>query len=303
MVSAFPVSAFEGSTGQAIKNINKQAIERYNQVKERYNVAAREWNGASDDFKEVREKIKRYDNLNSDDQERVMERTREFLDKTIERMELHLEIMKSWAERIDITEERRELILEDIEEKKSELEDYKSRIESSEDLDSLRDLAKEIRDAWKGFNPDAKRISGELLTAKVGDIIEDSEELSISLQEKLEDLDQSAEEVIQMQELLDDFNTNLDLAKEQYGLAQSAYEGIEDVADADQLFKETKEFVFAARDYLKEAHKSLRELVITYREYTGVVPEQDPEDDSDDNETDESVSGDKFPEVEDATEE
>jgi hypothetical protein len=294
MLSAVPASAFEGKTGWGIKNIDRQSIEKHNNIKNRYNNAANEWNGLSNDFKAVKDKIKRYGDLDPENQEMVLERTRSFLDKTIERMELHLDIMESWVERIQISEGRKELILEDIEEKRSQLEEYKLQIDSSEDLESLRELAKEIKDSWHNFKPTAKHISGELLTAKIGNIVEDSENLAISLQEKLNNLDSGDEKVIEMQELLDEFNLKVILAKEQYDLAQEAYSNIDSVSDADNLFQETKEFVFAAKDYLREAHQILRELVKEYRDFTGVVPEQESDDDD---------NGDKYPEVQDESEE
>ncbi len=302
MFSALPVSAMGEKTGWSIRDVDREAVEKYNQIKERYSTAAKEWNGMSHDFKDVRGQIKKFRNLNSEDQEQVLERTRAFLTKTVERMELHLEIMESWTERIHISEERRALILAGIEDKEDQLEEYKTQIESTQTLEEMRSLAKEIKESWREFLPRSKHISGELLTAKIGGIIEDSEDLAVSLQERLDTLDQDAEEVVKMQELLDEFNTNLDLAKEQYDLAQGLYSEIDDVSDANDLFKETKEFVFAARDYLREAHKSLRELVKEYRDFTGEVPENDSEDDEEDD--DNSNGGDKYPELEeDGTEE
>lgn len=273
--SALPIEAKQNEiSGNSIKNINREAIQKYNAVKVRYQTTAQEWEKVNREFTGVRNRIKNYDNLNLSEQDRVLERTRNFLEKTMDRMDSHLDILESWVERINIPEERKEIILKIIEEKRLEIEGYRNKVSETNDLESLRYHSKEIKESWHGFLPKIKGIRGELLTTKIGNILEDSDNLALSLQEKIVALDQESSEVLEMQTLLDSYNEKLDLAREQYELAKEKYEEIEDLSDANDLFEETKEFVFKSREYLRESHKILIQLVRNYRDFTGEVPEQ-----------------------------
>ncbi len=284
LISSIPMNV-EASQNEEITKLkvglnalNQEAIQKYNAVRNRYQVVSNEWNLVNENFKVAKEKINRFDELNPSEKGDVLERVRIFLLKTLDRMDTHLDVLENWANRINITDERREIILGQIETKREELSEYTIHVEEADDLASLRKLAREIRTSWREFLPKIKHISGELLAHRILLIIERSETLSERLHEKVDVLDQSLKEVIGMQVLLEDFDEKVGLAKEQYKLAKEKYSEIHSIDDARKLFQETKEFIFKAREYLRGAHKDLRELVELYRNHTGEVPCPDVKD-------------------------
>ncbi len=283
MFSLIPVNAFvnispgpgnnseKGAIPGNTVGYNGRSIENYNIIRDRTRTIVSEWARLRNDYVTAKKKVARFNRLGVHEREDVIEKIKAFMDRTIERMDLHLNILESWANRISVTEERRDLILEEIEKERNELEQYKTRMEETDDLAELRTIAQEIKQSWREFLPKVKKISGELLAVRIGTIIERTENLSEFWHEKLDELDQDDTSVIEMQELLNDFDEKLELAKEKYELAKEKYQEIDSLEDANQLFQETKEFLLEARDYLREAHLKLKELIQKYYELEGKI--------------------------------
>ncbi|MBS3172108.1 hypothetical protein J4438_00825 [Candidatus Woesearchaeota archaeon] len=281
LFSVAPIDARQGERGEW----EEKVIEDYKQATERYQTNLERWNEVKEDYQWAKEKVKRINDISDVDKSKAIERIDIFLSRTLDRMDSHLDILTAWAEKINITEERRAQILEDIENKRAELNEFRNEIDSAATIEELRAISKDIKESWNGFVPSVKRISGELLTQRIGLIIESSEELSVEMHAKLDNLSQNDSEVQEMQGILDDYDEKITLAKEQYELAKDVYEQIEnDSESATSLFEQTKEYLQKSREYLKEAHQILKELVKDYREFTNVAIIDDDEDEE--NETD-----------------
>jgi len=256
------------------QNMNQEAIRNYNMVKNRYQTVAGEWNIASSDFKVIKKKINGFNGLSSEDQEQVIEKTRTFLLKTADRMIAHLDIVEAWANKIDISDERRDSIMESISDYKEKLELLKSEVEVAEDLQTLRELSKDIKTSWGQFMPEVKSVSGELLISRIDEVVGRSEELYNYLKEKVDDLDQNDEEVQKMQTYLDNFQEKIGLTKERLEKAREIHQNMGE--DYEARYLEMKGYITEAKTYLSEAHGILRSLVQAYRDYVGEVPVKDP---------------------------
>lgn len=258
--------------GYSKPTVSVSAIEIHNQAKERFGTIKTKWETSNTEFKTIKAKITRIEELGPKEKEEVLEKTRKFVMNTLERMENHLEILEAWANRIDITEERRGLILDAIYNKSEEIKNFKDSVENAEDIATLREISSKAKESWKGFTPSLKKINGELLSQRLEDIVERSHRLSESLHKKIDELDQSDESVEKLQFLLVDFDEKVSLAEEQLKLAREKYSEIETVDEARRLFQETKEYLNKAKEYLREAHNILRDIVQVYRLHVGEVP-------------------------------
>nr|MBA4405052.1 hypothetical protein [Nanoarchaeum sp.] len=287
LFSITPVDARQERNEEWEKNM----IQNYQQSIEKYKNIREEWENEKNEFEQAKEKLKRFDRLNDNEKANTTERISNFLLKTLDRMDSHLDILESWAEKVNITEERRTQILEDIADKREEIDGFRSEIEGATTVEELRAISKDIKESWKGFVPSIKRISGELLTERIGEIIETSEELSVKMHNQLDNLSQNESEVQDMQELLDQYDEHIRLAREKYELAMDTYEQIDNNTNASNMFEQTKEYLSEAREQLKEAHQILKELVKDYREFTNVaiIDDEDDDENETENETDDDL--------------
>lgn len=296
LFSMTPVDAKQDRNQEWEKNM----IQKYQQATEKYKNIKEEWESEKNEFEWAKEKIKRFDRLSDDEKSNATEKISRFLLKTLDRMDSHLDILESWAEKVNITEERRAQILADISDKREEIDEFRTEIEDATTVEELRSIAKDIKESWKGFVPSIKRISGELLTERIGKIIETSEELSVKMHVKLDNLSQNESEVQEMQDLLEQYDEHISLAREQYELAMDTYEQIGNSTNASSMFEQTKKYLWEAREQLNEAHQVLKELVKKYREFTNVAIINN---DNDENETDDSKHEDETEdEIEDVSE-
>ena len=264
--------------GPKLQKLNEDAIKKYHNFKNRYTNVEQEWSSLREDYNLAKNKVNRFNSLEDEDKEKVIENLRNFLVKTIERMEAHLDLLKGWVDRVVIDETREEIIIDAIEDKAQELEDLKFKVREADNVESLRELSKEIKETWHGFVPKVKKFAAEVFYFRSLHVVERAQSVSEHLEEKIDQLDQGDESVEKMQILLDEFDNLINQAVEELRLAKEAHQGINTLEDVESNYGAAKEHLANARDYLRQAHEVLRDLVSVYREYVGEVPIRDAED-------------------------
>ncbi len=269
LIEARPVQSFSG--------VRPQLVQEYNEVKDQYKNTKQDWEQARTEYMKTKQALSRTGELKptgqlEQDQEQHVSRIKDFLLKTVERMERHIQILQKWTEIVVYNEELKEEILYQLEKDLNELKTYENKIKEASTVQELRAIGKELKEFWKDVRGHLKKYHGIILSAKIGRIIERSERLSESLHKRLSELDENHPHLEEMKYLLEDFDENVASAKESYEKAKDLYIQIRSIEDAKKLFEEIKTYLKEAHKYLKEAHKSLRHLVKIYKDSTGEFP-------------------------------
>lgn len=269
VLSTVPITTAE----QSVEQRNQKVIQEYNILKQEYKQITNEWKNSKTDYLQTKKKLQRFNQLTPEEQEIHFEKAQEFMTRTLDRMEKHLEILQKWSERVIQDDSQQQEIIEDLGTHIKNLNEFKVKVSEAITIQELRSVGNEINDYWKNSRADIKRVTGTILATKVNNIILRAETLSEKLHIKINSLDQSHEEVQEMQTLLKEFDTKIVLARENYEHAKGAYTQIRSLSEVDELFNQTKGFLKDADKYLKESHKILKKLVRLYRINQGNFPE------------------------------
>jgi uncharacterized protein YoxC len=273
IVGIFLISIIPVSASSSLSEKDKKIVEEYNQLKKEHNTVKEQWKKARSKYVGAKQSYKKFGQLTIDEQNDKFGIAQDFLLKTLDRMDGHLRLLQKWAERVIEDEELQNEVIIELEEYSTQINIFKDEVESTENIKELRKVGKEIKNYWKSTREKLKRIVGIILSERTNNVIKRAERLSGKLHEKIDALDQNNKEVSEMQDLLNDLDEKIKLAKEDYEKAKELYQQIQSLQDADQLFKQIKEYLEHAHKYLKESHKKLRELVKLYRQHVGNFPE------------------------------
>lgn len=243
-----------------------KSTEEYAKVKVRHNELIDDWNKAKDSLNTIKDKRATSMNpkitISSNDS---IEKYREFLQLTIDRVVNRLQILSYWVEKVIEDEERKAEILKLIKEDIAEIEGLRKNIEEAKTIEELRGISKEIKEKWKETHFHIKRIVNDILSNRLGNMIERLDKVSDKLHEKIDALDQSNDIVEEMQKLLDQFDEHIKLAKEEFELYRKALTA--PASNAAENVEEAREHLKNIHKHLKEAHSTLKDIVELYREY------------------------------------
>ena len=195
----------------------------------------------------------------------TLEKYKEFLELTIDRVINRLQRLGYWVERVVEDEKVRENFLNIIDEEINELESMKKEIRGAQSMDELRGKAKEIREKWSETNTYVKRMVGFMLGIRLDNILDELSSLSDRLHSKVDGLDQNNKLVGKMQNLLDDFDEKIGLANEEYNNYMTG-NTLTVSSDYSNEIK-ARNTLNKVHEYLREAHDILKEFLKLYREY------------------------------------
>lgn len=224
-------------------------VENYNKLKNNFQDLKNNYNDAKEKLLQERLKVK---NANK---ETLRKNSAEFLDKTVSIMIKYLESLKNKAENMSfIPEGEKNEIIAQLNEDINSLTGKLSSAENAT-LEEQKNLAAEIRRQWRGIRSASKRITGQMLSAKMNYFILKMEALKDKLEDSTAELNNET-----IQNAINNFNGKIELAKSENDLAKASFAQINNKEQASDLFKEGMRHIRAAHKYLKEAHKELLNL-------------------------------------------
>ncbi len=235
-------------------------VERYQLARERYKNNVQAYRDARSDFLSARQKIAVRRNAN--ESAAGLERAKTFLLRSTEAMISHLEVVKT---RIEVSralsDEEKQNAVQDIESYITWLEGAKGEIVSAETKEDLLEIASLVSEKWAESRVIVKQITGKVLTARLDSIIEKGEGVSDRIDARIEELKEAGKDTTRLEELLEDYNSQIGLAKEKNEDAKEAFGRIESLEDANRLFREGHQFLKDANRYLREAYSGLKDIV------------------------------------------
>lgn len=266
-----------------VQENKEKAIQNYEQAKERYQTAKQTWDQAKTEFQKIKNKL----NESNQSTERIT-KTRNFVLRTAERMEDQIRIMQRWTEKVVDDEELEENILNLLEEDLNQITRYKKEIQNAGTIEEIRTQSRNMKEFWNKAKNRNKRHIGIILSHRIYNIIQKSEDLYEDLQEKINSSDCNNTETIQ--DLSNNVNENLNLSKEKYEQAKEKYLQINDSEDAKGLLSEVKILLRESHNYLRGAHKNLKQIIKEYRMCTNNILEEDDEEENETENNDKTKS-------------
>ncbi len=251
---------------------DQRLIEEYDSLRGEYKLIKEEWSVAKEEYISAKKQFKRFNKLSVDEQEEKFGVAKNFVSKTLERIDTHVNLLANWAERVIQDEELQNEVISELNGYSLEIDGLQSEVESAKDIRELREVSKEVREYWKSTRVELKKYVGIILSERTNHVIQRAERLSDKLHLKIDALNQDNDQVVEMQSLLSDFDSKIKFAREDYSNAKEIYSRMDNLQDFDKLLKEIKEYLGDSKKYLRESHKSLRELVKSYRSFTGDFP-------------------------------
>ncbi len=272
MFGMIPLTTAEPSTSSRsiTKAQNKELIQAYNVIKNKYQNTKTEWEAARNSYMAIKPTLTNNQaSLTSANHVNIV---KNFLIKTLERMERHLEIIESWLVRSVTDKVVYEDLIEEINGYKEQLKEYKEKVENADNIVELRELSSEIKEFWKDVREKLRVHTAIILIEKVNDAIERTEALSERLHKKIDSLDQNNKQVSKMQDILSEMDGNIKLAKGKYNDALDIFNKNQNAASLTGDLESIKNLLNEAKEHLRDAHKNLLELIKLYREYLGEFP-------------------------------
>lgn len=227
----------------------EKIAENYNKLKNNFQDLKNDYSSAKEKFLQERLKVK---NANK---ETLRKNSAEFLNKTVSVMIKYLESLKNKAENTGfVSEGEKNEIIARLDEDINSLTEKLSSVENAT-IEEQKNIAAEIRQQWADIRSASKRITGQMLSAKMNSFILKMEALRDKL--KKEGVELNSETI---QDIINNFNDKIELAKSENSLAKEKFAQINNKQQAGGLFKEGMQHMRSAHKYLKEAHKELVNL-------------------------------------------
>jgi len=181
-----------------------------------------------------------------------------YAERWLDRIEL--EVMNSEG----MSDETKLAILDRIDEFRAEIQEKRDRLNNTTSLEEIRAVSKELNDYWIEARLFIKSVVYQLVAAKLEVLIDNAEDVELRLQEKIEEMKASGIDTAKLEELLSDYENNIELAREN---VEKAEELLLNATSNDEI-REGHKLIIDASFYLKEAFKDVRLMVKEYRKGT-----------------------------------
>ena len=283
MALAVVLALFSGLFGsivfaQTLGERDATAKAKYQQAKSQYQKEVNFYKSARQDFLNARTKYQQY--KNAENKEALEDAGKNFLEKAVSSLIKRLETVKNWvSNNRALPESERQTIIAEINQDINWLNERLPNIQTASPA-QIKEEAKIARDYWKNHRVKVKRITGEILAARINFLIAKAEKFSAEVSAKIDELKAAGKDTSQLEAWLSDFNQKLALTKEKYDAGKAKFQAIKggigpdfqmELAEADKLFREGNQFIKEANKYIKEAHALLVKIVKEMKKMNSAV--------------------------------
>lgn len=251
---------YEPDMKQEQKNLsakNRNKVTEYKaerkQLHEELQLHKQEYKEAKEDFLKIRDSIRKEEiNPNS---EEALNATKLYLNSSVNYMIAHLSNVNSNMaySNGNGTEEK----ITAIDEKIKLLEVEKTNIASASSQEELLAVVKSVRGIWNNAEKISLSSAGQTVSEKIGEFLEDSENLSEKLEVKVEDLKETGVDTSELEIKLASYTSYIKSVQEKKKFADSIYNG-ENVSREDM--QTANNYLRQSLNDINKANKLLREI-------------------------------------------
>lgn len=257
-LSIASVVAAQSTTGD-IREAHREAKEKYQTAQNSYMSEVNFYKNNRQQFQTIKERYRKF--KSAEDKSALEAEAKNFLKSMIRVAIKKLEAIRSKPANLKgISEEERQSILAEIDQDINWLKQKEQNIDTATP-EQLKEEAKTVRDYWKNVRVDLKKVTGQLLVARVNFVINKADSSSQKIAAKIEQLKASGYDTTKLEAWLSDFDGKISLARSKYSLAKEKFQSISSLAEANNLFQQGHQFIREANNYIREAHKILIDIV------------------------------------------
>jgi len=261
LLSLFSSMAIAHEGGVLAQDDNVEA--KFKEAKDKVTAAKAAHEAAKAEFEKAREAYKA--NKTEERKQEAFEKARAFLTRSLERMTEHLQLVREKTETHKaLTDAERTEILADIDEDIAFFESKKTEVSNATTHDQIVNLEKEIRARWTGeTRKGIMRSSGKVLEARERKLVEEIENVSSRIEQKINTLKANGADTAKLEELLLEYNVKIIVAKEKYAAARAVFQGNhseERNKEAHNLLREAHQALKEAKDVLKQIIEEVKNL-------------------------------------------
>jgi len=141
------------------------------------------------------------------------------------------DMAENWMEKLRNRINNSKMSEEDKEELLSLLDDYiaiieksKQKIESAENVTELREAIQEMKQSWMEVRKGLRSIVGQIIVAEMRVIVQKAEQVQLRLEARIEEMSQAGVDTEDLENIINEFKSNLDVADENLDQAKEAFE-------------------------------------------------------------------------------
>jgi hypothetical protein len=249
------------------KRVISEAIQT--KAKDNYDKAEKRYNESKDEFEKEKALFEQFKNTNDT---KALEHAKKFLNHAGDVVINLLEKVKSKVQENDgLTDNESSTMIADIDARIAAVKAAQEKVNASTTKEEVKAAAKAIIDEWGKTKSDVKEYVGRLVNAKVGEIIQRSEQLEKKLNDVLTEMKNNSINVDSLNTKVDLFSMRVEEARNKFKTAQSLFEQVKTMKGesmtADRLntikilSEQAKNLAKEANSALQEAHSILMTIV------------------------------------------
>lgn len=266
-----------------------KAQDKYMQAKQKFNELNQRYQERFGEFLEYKNRFRECQLNNITDsvycknlENQTLEHAREVVIASAERIIQHLEQIKAKVDSSEfIDESTANKTIEQIDSIIDDLKDEITQAENADTKEELKEIAQDVQDIWTNYVQGRDKVYGlALLNARIGNVIERSENLQVRLNNTLNELENDNITISGLQTKIDAFDDKIEDAKDNYNKADQYLEDAFDELSKSSI-NQTKisEYVKNARTYITTAENDLKEANTILKEIVQMI--HDAEEDED----------------------
>lgn len=173
-----------------------------------------------------------------------------------------LEALKARVEATrGLSDNEKSALKAELDENISWLQGKQADIQAAENGQVIRSVATEIWTYWRQVRVRIKQIVGQILSAWVDALTQRAEAFAGRVEAKIEELKDNGVDTSELEDWLDNYNSAISQAEEKYDAAKAKFEEISSETNAGQLFREGIALIREGNSYLKDAFRTLRDII------------------------------------------
>ena len=179
--------------------------------------------------------------------------------KYLEALRIHVEATRG------LSDEEKTQFYTEIDGYVSELQAKQAAVQAAENAQEVRDTARELWDYWVQIRVRAKYITGRLFITTAEAALWRAQAFAGRVEARIVGLKENGVDTSALESWLADFNSNLELAEQRIEDAKAKVEEITDNVTFLQMFAAADAHLRAAVNYLREALRDLRDIIVEMR--------------------------------------
>ncbi len=246
---------------QAFAAVYKNQVQKFNKASEEFAQARNEWIQARDAVRKAK---------NAQNAQVALAKSQVFLNKAIERMQTHLELLLSWAEYVSLSDDLTESWKDEINDDINALETLQNEVNSADSKEAIIEVSQKIADHFRSTTkPLIRRTIGYVLSVRIEKVLERTKKFGERVSVKIDALPDSPKKT-ELQNDMQEFNSKISTIENKLDNLRETWSSID--GDNTNNFGRGKTAFITLGSEIKLAHSLLKQMVLNYRNLQGEFP-------------------------------